>query len=167
MGESRSQPNSRTAGGRPQPQWSNNNGNARGSQATSGRQQPCPGGNPRQPNHRNPSEDLRQRINEGRGVWSIIDSRRREREVADTEGTDCSDRFPALTARFSSYKYLMPSLKRKISIISLPSLFLLSRFLFRLKSPPKAIYFIMHLNIFHPTCKVNFSIMSTWAIYIY
>jgi hypothetical protein len=38
-------------------------------------------------------------------VRSIIDSRRRERELAETEGTDCSDRFPAFTARFSSYKY--------------------------------------------------------------
>jgi hypothetical protein len=38
-------------------------------------------------------------------VRSIIDSRRREREVAETEGTDYSDRFPAFTARFSSYKY--------------------------------------------------------------
>jgi hypothetical protein len=66
MGESRIQPNSRTAGGRPRPQRSNNNDNARGSQATGGRQQPHLGGNPRQPNHRNPLEDLRQRINEGR-----------------------------------------------------------------------------------------------------
>jgi hypothetical protein len=38
-------------------------------------------------------------------VRSIIDSRRREREVAKTEGTDCSDRFPAFTVRFSSSKY--------------------------------------------------------------
>jgi hypothetical protein len=38
-------------------------------------------------------------------VGSIIDSRRREREVADTEGTDCSDRFLAFSAWFSSYKY--------------------------------------------------------------
>jgi hypothetical protein len=38
-------------------------------------------------------------------VRFIIDSRRREREVAETEGTDCSDRFPAFTARFSRYKY--------------------------------------------------------------
>jgi hypothetical protein len=29
----------------------------------------------------------------------------REREVAETEGTDCSDHFPAFSARFSSYKY--------------------------------------------------------------
>jgi uncharacterized protein YecT (DUF1311 family) len=47
VGESRSQPNSRMAGGRPRPQHSNNNDNARGSQATGGRQQPPPGGNPR------------------------------------------------------------------------------------------------------------------------
>jgi hypothetical protein len=38
-------------------------------------------------------------------VRSIIDSRRREREVAETECIDCSDCFPAFTARFSSYKY--------------------------------------------------------------
>jgi hypothetical protein len=38
-------------------------------------------------------------------VRSIIDSRRREREVAETEGTDCSDRFSTFTARFCSYKY--------------------------------------------------------------
>jgi hypothetical protein len=38
-------------------------------------------------------------------VRSIIDSRRREHEVAETEGTDCSDHFPAFTAWFSSYKY--------------------------------------------------------------
>jgi hypothetical protein len=56
-------------------------------------------------NHQNPPEGLRQRINEGRDVRSIIDSRRREREVAETEGTDYRDRFPAFTARFSSYKY--------------------------------------------------------------
>jgi hypothetical protein len=37
VGESRSQLNSRTAGGHPRPQRSNNNDNARGSQATSGR----------------------------------------------------------------------------------------------------------------------------------
>jgi hypothetical protein len=76
--------------------------------ATGGRQQPLPGGNPRQPNHpnhRNPQEDLRQKINEGRDAQSIIDSRCREREVANPKGTDCSDRFPAFTARFNSYKY--------------------------------------------------------------
>jgi hypothetical protein len=38
-------------------------------------------------------------------VRSIIDSRRREREVAETVGTDCSDRFPVFITRFSSYKY--------------------------------------------------------------
>jgi hypothetical protein len=38
-------------------------------------------------------------------VRSIIDSKRSEREVAETEGTDCSDHFPAFSARFSSYKY--------------------------------------------------------------
>jgi hypothetical protein len=108
MGESRSQANSRTTDGRPRPQRSNNNDNARGSQATSRRQQPPPGGNPRQPNHPNhwnPQEDLCKKINEGRDAQSIIDSRRREREVADPEGTDCSDRFSAFTARFNSYKY--------------------------------------------------------------
>jgi hypothetical protein len=105
VGESRSQPNSQMAGGRPRSEHSNNNDNAHGSQTTGGRQQPPPGGNLRQPNHRNPPEDLRQRINEGRDARSIIDSRRREREVADTEGTDCSDRFPAFTAQFSGYKY--------------------------------------------------------------
>jgi hypothetical protein len=105
VGESRSQGHSRTTGGRPRPHRSNNNDNVRGSQATGGRQQPPPGGNPQQANHRNPPEDLRQRINEGCDVRSIIDSRRREREVAETEDTDCSDHFPAFTARLSSYKY--------------------------------------------------------------
>jgi hypothetical protein len=107
-----SQANSQTAGGRPRHQRSNNNDNARGSQATGRRQQPPPGGNPRQPNHPNhrnpqdlPIEDLHQKINEGRDARSIIDSRCREREVATPEGTDCSDRFPAFTARFNSYKY--------------------------------------------------------------
>jgi hypothetical protein len=38
-------------------------------------------------------------------VRSIIYSRRREREVAETEGTNCSDHFPAFIAQFSSYKY--------------------------------------------------------------
>jgi hypothetical protein len=38
-------------------------------------------------------------------VHSIIDSRCREREVAETEGTDCSDHFPPFSACFSSYKY--------------------------------------------------------------
>jgi hypothetical protein len=66
MGESRSQANSRTADGRPRHQRSNNNDNTSGSQATGGRQQSPPGGNPRQPNHPNhrnpqdlPIEDLR------------------------------------------------------------------------------------------------------------
>jgi hypothetical protein len=35
----------------------------------------------------------------------VIDSRRKEGKVVETEGTDCSDRFPAFSARFSSYKY--------------------------------------------------------------
>jgi hypothetical protein len=35
----------------------------------------------------------------------MIDSRRKVREEVETEGTDCSDRFPAFSARFSSYKY--------------------------------------------------------------
>jgi hypothetical protein len=39
-------------------------------------------------------------------VRFIIDSKRREREVAETEGNDCSDRFPAFTSRFSNYKNL-------------------------------------------------------------
>jgi hypothetical protein len=47
VGESRSQAHSRTAGGRPRPQPSHNDDNARGSQAPGGRQQPPPGGNPR------------------------------------------------------------------------------------------------------------------------
>jgi hypothetical protein len=38
-------------------------------------------------------------------VRSIIDFRRREREVADPKGTGYSDRFPAFTAWFNSYKY--------------------------------------------------------------
>jgi hypothetical protein len=46
VGESRSQAHSRTVGGHPRPQRSNND-NARGSQAPGGRQQPPPGGNPR------------------------------------------------------------------------------------------------------------------------
>jgi hypothetical protein len=104
VGESRSQANSRTAGGHPRPQLSNND-NARGSQAPGRRQQPPPGGNPRQANHRPPPEDLRQRINEGCDARSVIDSRRKVREEVETEGTDCSDRFPAFSARFSSYKY--------------------------------------------------------------
>jgi hypothetical protein len=62
MGESRGQAISRTAGDHPRHQRSNNNDNARGSKATSGRQQPPLGGNPQQPNypnHQNPQEDLR------------------------------------------------------------------------------------------------------------
>jgi hypothetical protein len=38
-------------------------------------------------------------------MWSMIDSRRKVREEVETEGTDCSDRFPAFSALFSSYKY--------------------------------------------------------------
>jgi hypothetical protein len=103
--ESRSQAHSRTAGGHPRLQPSHNNDNARGSQAPGGRQQPPPRGNPRQANHRSPPEDLRQHINEGRDARSVIDSRRKVREEVETEGTDYSDRFPAFSARFSSYKY--------------------------------------------------------------
>jgi hypothetical protein len=57
VGESRSQAHSRTAGGRPRHQISNDN--ARGSQAPGGRQQPPQGGHPRQVNLRPPSRDLR------------------------------------------------------------------------------------------------------------
>jgi hypothetical protein len=105
VGESRSQAHSRTAGGRPQPQPSHNNDNARGSQSPSGRQQPPPGGNPRQANHQHPIEDLCQHINEGCDAWSVIDSRRKVCEEVETEDTDCNDRFLAFSARFSSYKY--------------------------------------------------------------
>jgi hypothetical protein len=35
----------------------------------------------------------------------MIDSRCKVREEVEIEGTDCSDRFPAFSARFSSYKY--------------------------------------------------------------
>jgi hypothetical protein len=35
----------------------------------------------------------------------VISSRRKTREEVETEGTDCSDRFPAFSACFSSYKY--------------------------------------------------------------
>jgi hypothetical protein len=105
VGESRSQAHSRMARGRPRPQRSSNN-NARGSQAPGGRQQPPPGDNPRQANHRPPPEDLRHHINEGRDARSVIDCRRKVCEEVETEGTDCSDRFPAFSARFSSYKYL-------------------------------------------------------------
>jgi hypothetical protein len=105
VGESQSQAHSRTAGGRPRLQPSHNNDNARGSQAPGGRQQPSRGGNPRQANHRPPPKDLRQHINEGRDARSMIDSRCKVREEVETEGTDCSDHFPAFSERFSSYKY--------------------------------------------------------------
>jgi hypothetical protein len=36
---------------------------------------------------------------------TVISSRRKVREEVKTEGTDCSDRFPAFSTRFSSYKY--------------------------------------------------------------
>jgi hypothetical protein len=58
-----------------------------------------------QANHRPLLEDLRQHINEGCNARSVIDSRRKVREEVETEGTDCSDRFLAFSARFSSYKY--------------------------------------------------------------
>jgi hypothetical protein len=48
---------------------------------------------------------LRQHINEGRDARTVISSRRKVREEVETEGTDCSDRFPAFSTRFSSYKY--------------------------------------------------------------
>jgi hypothetical protein len=35
----------------------------------------------------------------------VISSRRKTREEVEAEGTDCSDRFPAFSTRFSSYKY--------------------------------------------------------------
>jgi hypothetical protein len=35
----------------------------------------------------------------------VIDSWRKVREEVETEGTNCSDRFPAFSAWFSSYKY--------------------------------------------------------------
>jgi hypothetical protein len=35
----------------------------------------------------------------------VISSRRKVREDVETEGTDCSDRFPAFSASFSNYKY--------------------------------------------------------------
>jgi hypothetical protein len=38
-------------------------------------------------------------------VRSVINSRRKEREVAGTEGADCIDHIPAFSARFSYYKY--------------------------------------------------------------
>jgi hypothetical protein len=101
--ESRSQARSRTTGGRPQNQISNDN--ARASQAPGGRQQPPQGGRPRQASRRPPPEDLRQHINDGRDARTVISSRRKTREEVEAEGTDCSDRFPAFSARFSSYKY--------------------------------------------------------------
>jgi hypothetical protein len=36
---------------------------------------------------------------------SVIDSMRKVREEIEIEGTNCSDRFPAFSARFNSYKY--------------------------------------------------------------
>jgi hypothetical protein len=102
--ESRSQARSRTAGGRPQHQISNDN--ARGSQAPGGRQQPPQGGHPRHVHLRPLSGDLRQHINEGRDARTVISSRRKTREEVETEGTNCSDQFPTFSARFSSYKYL-------------------------------------------------------------
>jgi hypothetical protein len=103
VGESRSRAHSRTAGGRLRHQLSNDN--ARGSQALGGRQQPPRGGHPRQANHRLPPDDLHQHINEGRDARTVISSRRKVREEVETEGTDCSNRFPTFSACFSSYKY--------------------------------------------------------------
>jgi hypothetical protein len=99
VGESRSQANSRTTGGRPRPPR-NNNANGHGSHATGGRQQPLPGGNPRQP-----VGDLRQKIHEGHDARSVIISRRKDWDGADQDGTDYSDRFPTFTARFNNYRY--------------------------------------------------------------
>jgi hypothetical protein len=98
VGESRSQAHSRTVGGSPRHQPNHNNNNARGSQSPDGRQQPPSGGNPRQANHRPPTEELRQHSNEGRDARTVISSRRKVREEVETEGTDCSDRFPAFSA---------------------------------------------------------------------
>jgi hypothetical protein len=103
VGKSRSQVHSRTAGGRPRHQLSNDN--AHGSQAPGGRQQPPQGGHPRQANHRLPPENLRQHINEGCDAWTVISSRSKVREEVETEGTDCSDQFTTFSACFSSYKY--------------------------------------------------------------
>jgi hypothetical protein len=89
VGESRSQAHSRTVSGRPRHQIGSDN--ARGSQAPGRRQLPPQGGHPRQANHRPPSEDLRQHINESRDARTVISSRRKVREVVETEGTDCSD----------------------------------------------------------------------------
>jgi hypothetical protein len=105
VGDSRSQAPSRTTGNRPRPQHSNNNDGAGGSQVTGGRRQPPPANNLRHPNPPHQQPDLHQKINEGRDVRSVLDSRRREHEVAERDDADCSDRFPAFTARFNSYKY--------------------------------------------------------------
>jgi hypothetical protein len=105
VGDSRSQAPSRTTGNRPRLQRSNNNDGVGGSQVTGGRRQLPLANNPRQPNPPRQQPDLRQKINEGRDARSVLDSRRREREVAERDDADCSDRFPAFTARFNSYKY--------------------------------------------------------------
>jgi hypothetical protein len=105
VGDSRSQAPSRTTGNRSRPQRSNNNDGAGGSQVTGGRWQPPPANNLRQPNPPHQQPNLRQKINEGRNVRLVLDSRRREREGAERDDADCSDRFPAFTARFNSYKY--------------------------------------------------------------
>jgi hypothetical protein len=105
VGDSRSQAPSRPTGDRPRPQRSNNNDGAGGSQVTGGRRQPPPANNPRQHNRPRQQLDLRQKINEGRDVRSVLNSRRREREVAERDDADCSDCFPAFTMRFNSYKY--------------------------------------------------------------
>jgi hypothetical protein len=105
VGDSRSRAPSRTTGNRLRPQRSNNNDGAGGSQVIGGRRQPPPANNLRQPNPPHQQPDLRQKINEGRDARSVLDSRRREREVAERDDADCSDRFPAFTARFNSYKY--------------------------------------------------------------
>jgi hypothetical protein len=93
------------AGNHPRPQRSNNNGGVGGSQFTGGRRQPPPANNPRQLNPPCQQPDLRQKINEGYNARSVLDSRRREREVTEQDDADCSDRFPTFTARFNSYKY--------------------------------------------------------------
>jgi hypothetical protein len=105
VGDSRRQAPSRTTGNRPRPQRSNNNDGVGGTQLTGGRRQPPPANNPRQPNPPRQQPDLRQKINEGRDARSVLDSRRREREVAERDDADCSDRFPTFTARFNNYKY--------------------------------------------------------------
>jgi hypothetical protein len=104
VGESRSQAPSRTKGGCLRPQRSHDD-DAGGSQATEGRRQAPLEHNPRQPSRPHHQPDLCQKINEGRDVRSIIDSRQREREEAERDDADCSDHFPAFTARFTSYKY--------------------------------------------------------------